>query len=345
MPASPPAPRARASRPVGSPAPPSTEPRSSRRAARMPVPTVRPSTDRPERANSGMCTILTHRRSRCAAPPGEGSLGECLSVRVVHGEQWTGDQARIPPVPPASTRSAPPPSTWPATPSPRWSPTDVGDHLGVVAEGDRVVTHFFECLLPGYRGWRWAVTVTRVAAQPAGHRLRDGAAARPGRAARARAGCPGRSGSSRVTSASATCCRTPPDDERLAPGYLLSDDPAVEETSWELGLGRPRVLSREGRAEAAQRWYDGDHGPQRADLRRRPGRRPLRHLRLLPAAGRFAAAGVRRLRQLLRPGRRPGGQRRPRLRRALRGAGRDRPSRRSTSSRRCTTTARSSRCR
>ena len=54
---------------------------------------------------------------------------------------------------------------------------------------------------------------------------------------------------------------TPPDDERLAPGYVLSDDPAVEETSWEIGLGRVRVLSREGRLDAAQRWYDGDHGP------------------------------------------------------------------------------------
>src|SRR5262249_10610410 len=38
----------------------------------------------------------------------------------------------------------------------------VGDHLGVIAEGERVVTHYFGCTLPGYRGWRWAVTVTRV---------------------------------------------------------------------------------------------------------------------------------------------------------------------------------------
>jgi hypothetical protein len=38
----------------------------------------------------------------------------------------------------------------------------VGEHLSAVAEGERVVTHLFECKLPGYRGWRWAVTVTRV---------------------------------------------------------------------------------------------------------------------------------------------------------------------------------------
>jgi hypothetical protein len=54
---------------------------------------------------------------------------------------------------------------------------------------------------------------------------------------------------------------TPPDDDRLAPGYLLSDDPAVEEVNREVGLGRPRVLSQEGRLDTAQRWYDGDHGP------------------------------------------------------------------------------------
>jgi len=51
------------------------------------------------------------------------------------------------------------------------------------------------------------------------------------------------------------------DDPRLAPGYVLSDDPAVEEVNWELGLGRVRVMSRDGRLDAAQRWYDGDRGP------------------------------------------------------------------------------------
>ena len=37
-------------------------------------------------------------------------------------------------------------------------PDHIGEHLGVVAEGERLVTHFFACRLPGYRGWRWAVT-------------------------------------------------------------------------------------------------------------------------------------------------------------------------------------------
>lgn len=38
----------------------------------------------------------------------------------------------------------------------------VGEHSGLMSEGDRVVTHFFECKEFGYRGWRWAVTVARA---------------------------------------------------------------------------------------------------------------------------------------------------------------------------------------
>ncbi|TDC79171.1 DUF3027 domain-containing protein [Micromonospora sp. KC606] len=139
-------------------------------------------------------------------------------------------------------------------------PTDVGDHLRAVAEGDRVVTHYFECRLAGYLGWRWAVTVTRVPRSR--HVTVCETVLLPGSDALLAPGWvpwqerlkPGDLGPGDLLP-------TPPDDERLTPGYLLSDDPAVEEISWELGLGRPRVLSREGRAEAAQRWYDGDHGP------------------------------------------------------------------------------------
>lgn len=42
------------------------------------------------------------------------------------------------------------------------APGVVGEHVDVVVEGDRVVTHLFECKEPGYRGWRWAVTVARA---------------------------------------------------------------------------------------------------------------------------------------------------------------------------------------
>ncbi|MFE3018048.1 DUF3027 domain-containing protein [Streptomyces sp. NPDC059256] len=42
------------------------------------------------------------------------------------------------------------------------APGVVGEHVSLVSEGDRVVTHFFESKELGYRGWRWAVTVARA---------------------------------------------------------------------------------------------------------------------------------------------------------------------------------------
>lgn len=135
-----------------------------------------------------------------------------------------------------------------------------GDHVEVVAEGERVVTHYFESNLPGYRGWRWAVVVARA---PRSKLVTvSETVLLPGPDAltppewvpweeRVRPGDLG----------VGDLMPTPPDDDRLAPGYLLSDDPGVEEVVWELGLGRVRVLSREGRLDAADRWYEGDHGP------------------------------------------------------------------------------------
>jgi hypothetical protein len=41
-------------------------------------------------------------------------------------------------------------------------PGVVGEHVTLFSEGDRVVTHLFEAKEPGYRGWRWAVTVARA---------------------------------------------------------------------------------------------------------------------------------------------------------------------------------------
>jgi Protein of unknown function (DUF3027) len=41
-------------------------------------------------------------------------------------------------------------------------PGQVGPHLGVQADGDRVVTHFFACEDPAYTGWHWAITVARA---------------------------------------------------------------------------------------------------------------------------------------------------------------------------------------
>ncbi|EXF26064.1 hypothetical protein BG28_00325 [Nesterenkonia sp. AN1] len=41
-------------------------------------------------------------------------------------------------------------------------PEQVGAHLGVTAEGDRLLTHRFAAEKSGYRGWEWFVTVARA---------------------------------------------------------------------------------------------------------------------------------------------------------------------------------------
>ena len=41
-------------------------------------------------------------------------------------------------------------------------PGTVGEHVGIRVDGDRLLTHLFDNLDPGYRGWTWAVTVARV---------------------------------------------------------------------------------------------------------------------------------------------------------------------------------------
>lgn len=139
----------------------------------------------------------------------------------------------------------------------------VGDYVGCFAEGDRIATHLFECTLRGYRGWRWSVTVARA---PRSKQVTicetvllpgEQALLAPGWVPWQERLRPGDLGVGDLL-------QTRADDDRLAPGYLLSDDPVVEEVSWELGLGRRRVMSRLGRSETAQRWYDGEHGPDAA---------------------------------------------------------------------------------
>ena len=63
---------------------------------------------------------------------------------------------------------------------------DVGEHLGGVTEAPKVTTHFFACVRPGYRGWRWSVTVARAPRQQEvtiGVRTMNSLARAPGRRA------------------------------------------------------------------------------------------------------------------------------------------------------------------
>ncbi len=145
----------------------------------------------------------------------------------------------------------------------------VGAHLGVHSDGDRIATHAFEATVPGYRGWFWAVTVAR--APRAKFATVDEVVLLPGAGAllapawvpwhqRLR---PGDLGPGDVLAGD-------PEDPRLVPAYTLSGDPAVEAVAFELGLGRQRVLSLEGRLDAAERWQESDAGPEAAMARQAP---------------------------------------------------------------------------
>lgn len=173
-------------------------------------------------------------------------------------------------------------------------PGKVGDHVEVVADGDRVVTHYFLCEDPGYRGWRWAVTVARASRAKAV--TLDETVLLPGPDAllapewvpwseRLRPGDMG----------PGDLLPTDAEDLRLEPGFIGAEEPppssAVSEEmaelveaedadvtagpprelptaprrgsiaalAEELGMRRARVLSRYGLHTAADRW-DESHG-------------------------------------------------------------------------------------
>ncbi|NNN33960.1 DUF3027 domain-containing protein [Streptomyces sp. S3(2020)] len=169
------------------------------------------------------------------------------------------------------------------------APGVVGEHAGLESEGDRVVTHFFECKELGYRGWRWAVTVAR--ASRAKVVTLDEVVLLPGSDAllapewvpwseRLRPGDMG----------PGDLLPTDAEDLRLEPGYSGEDEPvpssavseemaelveaedaevtagtpshlpmaptrgSIASVAEELGMRRARVLSRYGLHTAADRW-------------------------------------------------------------------------------------------
>jgi hypothetical protein len=146
----------------------------------------------------------------------------------------------------------------------------VGEHLESHAEGERVVTHVFDCADPAYVGWRWAVTVVRAPRAKAV--TVSETVLLPGPDAllapdwvpwqdRLR---PGDLGVGDLLPA-------PPDDERLVPLVALEGDDAAQDwypddeeadPAWWPTPGRSRVLSGIGRDGASSRWYASEHGPR-----------------------------------------------------------------------------------
>lgn len=142
----------------------------------------------------------------------------------------------------------------------------VGDYLGLTYEDPTAATHRFLANLPGYQGWQWAVV---VAAYPgAVYATISEVVLIPGPTAllapqwvpwdqRVK---PGDLGPGDLLA-------PPADDPRLVPGYTLSGDPEIDDPVAEFGFGRRQVMSRSGREDAAQRWHDGEYGPDSAMAR------------------------------------------------------------------------------
>lgn len=144
----------------------------------------------------------------------------------------------------------------------------VGDHVDVEYDDERVATHYFICLDPAYVGWRWAATIAR--APRAKSATVDEVVLLPG--PDALVAPPWVPWAERVRPgdlAVGTVWPTPADDQRLTAGLTgldeldgAADRSPVHPSQWEIGLGRVRVLSADGRDEAARRWWSGDRGPE-----------------------------------------------------------------------------------
>lgn len=173
----------------------------------------------------------------------------------------------------------------------------VGDHQGVFADDERVATHLFECLDLAYRGWRWAVTVSRASRAKAVTVSETALVPGPD----SLLAPPWVPWSERVLPGDLGVGDLMPaaeDDDRLVPVSLLAGaegmldwadssgadpfaltagldtEPAVdgEPTAGDrAGDRRSRVLSAIGRDDTAARWYHSEHGPGTPLARAAPG--------------------------------------------------------------------------
>jgi hypothetical protein len=140
----------------------------------------------------------------------------------------------------------------------------VGADVSVEIDDDgRVETYLFEAHLAGYKGWRWCVTIAVVdkKSEPTICDVvvlpgPDALLAPEWVAYRDRIQ-PGDVGVGDIVPSSL-------DDTRLVPSVhsLIADEELDVMQVFELGLGRARVMSIEGRDQASKRWYESDRGPQ-----------------------------------------------------------------------------------
>ncbi len=172
-------------------------------------------------------------------------------------------------------------------------PGRVGDWLEAVADDDRVVTHLFECLDPGYRGWRWASTVARASRAkivtldetvllpgpdsvlapewlPWSERLRPGDLGpgdllpTEGEDLRLEPGFSGEDApppNSAVAQEAVEAAEAADAEAADVGGAPVPTRAGINAVAEELGMARARVLSRYGLLNAADRWEEA-HGPR-----------------------------------------------------------------------------------
>ena len=149
----------------------------------------------------------------------------------------------------------------------------VGDPIGVTDDGERFVSHLFACTKAGYHGWYWAVSLTRA---PDSDKVTvNDVVLLPGdEAIVAPSWTPYKE---RIQAGDLSPGDVlPPDDNdpRLVPSWSagdVDDNPADRAIAKDIAIGRPLVLSIEGREQAAQRWYEGDQGPDVPIAQQAPG--------------------------------------------------------------------------
>jgi hypothetical protein len=141
----------------------------------------------------------------------------------------------------------------------------IGEHLGALAEGTRLVTHYFVCTDPSYRGWRWVAVLARA---PRSKKVTVcETALLPGPDALvAPEWVPW---DQRLEPGDLTPRDTLPkvdSDPNLQPGYQQTEDNSADNidqiANFEFGIGRERVLSPEGISSAATRWANSDAGAE-----------------------------------------------------------------------------------
>lgn len=139
----------------------------------------------------------------------------------------------------------------------------VGEHLRVVDDGDGLVSHQFGCLMPGYVGWYWSVSISRA---PDSDRVTiNDVVLLPGDdAITAPVWTPYRDRIRPGDLSPGDVLPPDEDDVRLVPSWSAGDGEEQTEDRFfarEVGLGREWVLSIEGREMAADRWQEGAQGP------------------------------------------------------------------------------------